>query len=193
MNPVASLAACLLLANARTVEPAFQTKAPITPRPALSDVLEAAGNPTIPAAWGGIWDFSNTDYDCTTQEILGTDTDMDTLCTGDGFARGIETDCSGTVTDTAVDVTCSGQMEVSPGCNVAFTKTTIATRNGNSMSVTSTFATDYTPDDCAFTPDECVETQSTGTRIGPEPPTCSTSVDGIGWGRIKALYRSATK
>ena len=189
MKSFAITAVCFLFSNAWGAEPTVQTNVPVVPRPTLSDVLQAAGVPTIPAAWAGIWDFSNSDYDCTTKAFLGSDADTDTLCTGGSLSGGQKMNCTGTVDDTTVDVSCTGQFEIFEGCIATFTYTLSATRNGDNLTSVSTFATDYTPDLCAFSPDDCVETQSTATRVGPEPPDCVTSVDEFSWGRVKALYR----
>ena len=92
--------------------------------------------------------------------------------------------------DTTVDITCSGQEEYSPTCVALLTYTLQATRNGDTMTVTSSLSTDFTPDLCYKTiPDFCIETQSTATRVAPEPKDCLTSVDEISWGKVKAFYR----
>jgi hypothetical protein len=189
MKPFATIALCLLFSTAWAAEPGQHTNIPVVQRPTLKDVLTSFGDTVIPAAWSGIWDFSNTDIDCITQQVTGSDADTDTLCTGQDLNPGGKLDCIGSITDTTVNVTCSGQMEIFPGCNVTFTYTLAATRNGDNLTSTSTFLTDYSPDGCAFVPDECTETQSTATRVAQEPPNCLTSVDSFSWGRVKAIYR----
>jgi hypothetical protein len=58
------------------------------------------------------------------------------------------------------------------------------------MTATSTITSDFDPDLCyKETPDFCIQQQTTGTRIGPEPKDCLTSVDELSWGRVKAFYR----
>lgn len=191
MKPFAITALGLLLfSQAWAAEPLLQTNAPIKSRPTLAEVFRLAGDTGVPAAWAGVWDFNNSHYECTLQFFLGSDAETDTLCTGDAIQSDPKFVCSGTTTDTTVDITCSGQQEYSPTCVAQLTYTLQATRNGDTMTGTASLSTDFTPDLCyQKTPDFCIETQITGTRVAPEPKDCTSSVDELSWGKVKAFYR----
>ena len=154
--------------------------------------LAAAGNTTTPAAWAGVWSFADDDYDCDTNMLLFSDTNTDTLCTnreifGDpGYATWT---CSGTTSDTSINVTCSGTEEVETGCIATYENTIVATRTGETLVATATLRVTFAPTDCFGAPDFCLRTESVGTRIGPEPPNCTTAVDPSSWGRMKSQYR----
>jgi hypothetical protein len=169
----------------------------LLPRPtaaaamSLGQWLAAAGNPTVPAAWAGVWDFNDDDYDCVTNDLLSSDSSADTLCTnaeifGDSSSGWI---CSGTTSDTSLEVTCSYTEEIDTGCTVTIENTLSATRTGETLVATATSSQTFTPTGCAFIPDNCIRTETTGTRIGPEPPNCTTAVGPSTWGRTKAQYR----
>jgi hypothetical protein len=158
------------------------------PSMTLGDAL-AAGNLTIPAAWSGIWSVADTSHACG-DPTLETDVTVDTLCTGapvvdDPFDI---LDCTGsTVDDVSANVNCAGFVEF-PGCRIDVSLTIVAARNGDSYVATSTSSQTFTPTGCGGV-DECTVTESTGTRIGPEPPDCQTPVDASTWGLVKSRYR----
>lgn len=163
------------------------------PTPQFSDVLHALGGETLPAAWAGIWEFTDTDRDCITNDSLSTDSSVDTLCTSDTFDpddTGYSLDCTGTATDTEVHVVCTGSFPVKevPGCIITVTFTLDATRSGETLESTTEFSQVYSPE-CGPFPGSCFRTVSTATRIGPEPAECATAVDSMTWGRVKAAYR----
>ncbi len=168
------------------------------PRPTLSDVFHAmsrssGGEFTLPAAWAGVWEFTDSDYDCITEEFKNTDVNEDTLCTGQSITEEgpFDLDCTGSaVTDTDIDVACTGTFPVGlPGCNVTITFSLEAHRSGETATVISVFSQDFSPDLCAFQEDSCLRTEGTGSRIAPEPPECATPVEPVTWGRVKASYR----
>jgi hypothetical protein len=184
------MAGFVLFSTAWAAEPTSQANVPEVPRISLKDVFASLGNTTIPAAWAGVWTFTNDLYECTLQFPIGSEANTDTLCTGELVNDDPVLVCSGTTTDTTIDITCSGQEEYGPGCVALITYTIQATRNGDSMTATSTIASDFDPDLCyKETPDFCIEQQTTGTRVGPEPKDCLTSVDALSWGSVKAFYR----
>jgi hypothetical protein len=157
-------------------------------RPSLEDVFHSLGDLTIPAAWGGIWNFNNNDFECITKVPTGSDADIDTLCTGDVFFDSNLT-CTGTADDTNIDVECTGEIEVIDDCFMTFTYTLTANRNGDSLTASSTQSQVFTPPFCAFQPDQCILTETNGTRVAPEPKNCLTAVEEMSWGRVKAVYR----
>lgn len=149
--------------------------------------------PSIPAAWAGIWTFRDTTHTCADPNtITGTDSGLDTLCTGQVFqdsTGGVQVNCTGTVTDNSADVTCTGSFQFFPGCDVQFTNHLVATRNGNQAFVTTTFNTVYTPSMCLLQLDSCDVTESTLARIAGEPTSCMTPVQRSTWGAVKVHYR----
>ena len=165
--------------------------ADLPPLPTLSAALRSAGGPVVPAAWAGVWATTDSVHLCSDPTILFTDSGLDTLCTGDPIQDeqgGITLSCSGTVDDTSVDITCTGSEELSPGCTVNYETTIVATRNGDSYSGALTVNATFTPPLCDGSPDICIVTESTGTRVGPEPPDCLSPVEEGTWGRVKAAY-----
>ncbi len=191
MKSISGLFACVAF-----VAIASSASAAETPRPTFFDVIRALsherGDNTIPAAWAGVWNFVDSDYDCITKEFIGTDANVDTLCTGTPVIddEGFKLNCSGTIDDTSVDVTCTYTEELDKGCSVTISISLEGTRSGDTANVTTTFSQDYTPDGCAFgIPDNCTRTEGVGSRIGPEPAECATPVDAVTWGRVKAGYR----
>ncbi len=167
------------------------------PRPNLSDVFQSmarssGGTITLPAAWAGVWNFEDSDYDCITEEFLNSDANVDTLCTGQVInpdESPFQLDCTGSVNDTDIDVHCSGTFPFGPTCMVTMTFSLVAVRNGDNVSATTVFSQDFEPDNCALQPDNCIRTVGVGTRVGPEPPDCLTPVEAATWGRVKAGYR----
>jgi len=192
MKSIALLGCFFFFAPAWAAElPGSGSDANFVYRPNLGDVLRAAGDLTIPAAWSGVWEFEDTDYDCTTKLPTGTGSDTDTLCTGEAiYGDDAKLNCTGTVSDTEVDVDCTGDVEVFPGCVLTFNFSLTATRSGDTLTSSSTVSQVYTPPLCAFgQPDQCQRTDSVANRVGPEPPDCLTSVEEMSWGRVKAVYR----
>ena len=160
---------------------AFLTAGLLLAAPAAYAQLE------VPAAWAGIWEFSSMDHDCgSTGGPITVDTD--TLCAFQPFEveeEGMTLDCSGTITDTAINVTCTGEVIEGP-CTVTFTFTTVGTRSGDSYTGTDTFEITYVG--CGPIQDQCQESDVTGTRIAPEPGSCNSPTLPTTWGRIKAQY-----
>lgn len=167
-------------------------------QPSFADMLrmaafKARGDATLPAAWAGVWNFEDDDYDCTTNDFLNSDTNVDTLCTGeqlDPSDFGIEMDCTvTTLNDTDIDIDCSGIYDPGfpPGCTITIGFSLVAHRSGDALTATAVFSQDYAT--ACLVADDCIRTETVGTRIGPEPPNCLTAVEPETWGRVKALYR----
>jgi hypothetical protein len=190
MKPFATIALLLLFSTAWAAEPIEHPNVPVVNRPTFAEMLTSFGSTTVPAAWSGIWNIATDNYECTLQLFLGSNADTDTLCTGDQVQDDPSMVCSGTTTDTTVDISCSGQEEYSPTCVGFLTYTLQATRSGDTMTGTATLSTDFEPDGCnEGIPDFCIEQQISGTRIAGEPAECSSSVDEFSWGQVKARYR----
>ena len=162
------------------------------PKPSFTQILQAAGGFTLPPEWAGIWQYEDTTYSVCGVPEFTTESGTDTLCAGlslDPDDVGIQFDCTGTVTATAIDVVCTGSMELFPGCTLNFTVTTTATRNGDNATYVNQFETTYVPTGCAFQSDGCEVTRGTLTRTGPEPKSCATPTREGTWGTLKLRYR----
>ncbi len=147
----------------------------------------------VPAAWAGIWTEDVVGYDCDTQEEVYSESFTDTMCAGDpvylgdpetGFA------CTGSISDTQIDVECTWTMEIIEGCTASFVAVVHGTRSADSYQATSTLTVTYIGEGaCEFLTGSCTREESSGTRIAPQPATCNTPVEDATWGGIKALYR----
>lgn len=130
------------------------------------------GNPELdlPAAWAGIWSVQTITRDCETHEVLSDDTEADTLCAGEDVSSFEEEAagavCEGTVTDTAIDVSCTSTFTFE---SVTFTAafTLDATRNGDSFQGSGR----ATVMQAGFVV-ECFDVELVATRTGPAPPDC---------------------
>ena len=149
----------------------------------------------IPAAWAGIWTFVDSTYDCQ-GSLIGTDSGVDTLCTGQsgdpGEGEPFPVECSGTITDNSIDYTCSYSEVIDKECTLSFTVVLQGTMSTNSYVLTNTVTLSAvgTSKACLFFPGSCTRTVSRGTRTAPEPVAyCATPVDETTWGRMKSRYR----
>jgi hypothetical protein len=69
--------------------------------------------------------------------------------------------------------------------------TIVGTRDADSYFMVITSNTTFTGTDpsCAFFPPQCLQINSHGTRIAPEPTAyCSTPAEETTWGQIKSRY-----
>lgn len=158
----------------------------------LQGMLHASGTYTIPDEWAGVWQTVDSTYSCTPRLLETTDTFLDTLCRGTSAepdtAEGFDYNCTGTVTPTSINLTCTGSFTFE-GCTATFTVTTTGTRSGDTAITNTRFTTTFTPSLCAFQPDTCKDIVQYTTRLGPEPPTCTTSTLKGTWGELKTRYR----
>lgn len=143
-----------------------------------------------PDAFIGIWENTSVTRDCVTQVILAQSTEQDTICAGDTFDPDIEGQfpitCTGTITETTVDIHCTGTFEVTPECTATIQFDTDGTRNGDTWTSTTTVEITYVG--CPI-PGSCTTTQSTGTRVDPDPAACPPApVASSTWGKIKQRY-----
>ena len=68
---------------------------------------------TIPAAWGGVWSFQDSDYDCKTNVLIETfPAETDTLCSGQVIYDDPKFQCTGSVSDTHIDIQCSATFPI---------------------------------------------------------------------------------
>ncbi len=142
---------------------------------------------TIPASWQGVWQTTRQQVDCVThQNIGGATVSQDTLCANRDFPlpTGV---CTGTMTDTELNVTCSETQEVIPGCFVTVTAVTVYTRSGDTATGTQTLNFVYTGS-CPL-PDSCQMYNWSATRLSLNPGCTLVPIDPESWGAIKERYR----
>lgn len=147
---------------------------------------------TIPADWAGIWVFTTDDEECN-GPFIETYVDTATVCPGDEFGaeeEGFELNCSGTITSTTIDVTCSQSLEIFADCTMTITFTTQGTRTGDTIQGTEQTTITYTGTACGILEDMCIDGTVSGTRINPDPGACgATPTLPTTWGAIKSVYR----
>ncbi len=184
-----------LLALAATLLAAASVQAAPPQAPRLGQAVALlGGGQTVPSAWAGVWQNVDSTYTgCDVLAPIGTSNATDTLCTGQTLlpdTTGIGSlNCNGTVTDTQVDITCTGST-AQDSCTIDFTYHITGTRTGNSAVFVTTLVQHYSPPSaCFFLPDQCMRFVSRGTRIAAEPPTCGTPARRTTWGTVKTLYR----
>lgn len=147
----------------------------------------------VPVEWGGIWQSLDNTYDCGTNALLFSGAQQDTLCPGTtlpGPPPGEMTlDCTTTADGDSYEVHCTANLELAPGCTVAFAYDTTVTRTGDTYTSVSTSSTTYTGE-CFGLADTCERTESTGTRIAGPSPACDGAADERrAWGAVKLIYR----
>jgi hypothetical protein len=180
----------MLLSLAFLASPQRSVAAPVAPSaPRLSDWLSILTDPALPHAWAGVWQSTNVDSNCVNHTYTGTTYSTDTLCTNQAIGGGPQVTCTGTTSDTAIDISCSGTEEIFPGCSVTYSFTLVATRSGETLQAATTSSQVFTPTLCAGLADTCTKTVTTATRIGPEPADCATPVEPDTWGEMKSRYK----
>ena len=127
----------------------------------------------VPAAWAGIWSVHSVDRNCGSDIVVDDSTNEETLCAGENFLFGedfgVDVNCSGTVTDTEINLSCTG-TETFEGVVFSYTFTIQATRSGDSFSGTS-----HTEITSAGETILCNDEVVSATRIGPAPEPCISS------------------
>jgi hypothetical protein len=123
--------------------------------------------------------------------IISQITFLDTLCAGQPLYGDPETEvnCSGTVTETSADLTCTFTEEISPGCTATITAEIQFSRTGDSFSGVQTITTTFSQGCEGQFPDTCFELTISGTRIAGDPDCPGVPVKPESWSSIKALYR----
>lgn len=162
--------------------------------PSVVDLLHANGGYVVPAEWAGIWQTTDSTYKCTPRTLDSFAAYLDTICQGTSYepdtTGGFYYNCTGTVTTTAIDLTCTATILVPEfGCEITYVIRTIGSRTGETAVYTSRVTTTFNPSMCFGLEDSCLETVSRVTRIAPEPPTCTTATLPSTWGAIKSRYR----
>lgn len=139
------------------------------------DETGPSGPVVLPAAWAGVWEIETIERDCGSSVIDFQESETDTLCAGEEIsfapddADSLQVSCDGTVTDIAVDVTCTTSTTVEGVAYTVLVEVAID-RNGDSMSGTVRYTVR-----AGDTVVECFEEELTGTRIGPAPDPCDDS------------------
>jgi len=154
--------------------------------PAIADV-------EIPEEWIGVWELDVAAYDCETNALLFSSTNLDTICPGSVFEdpnpSSITVECTSSADATTYMVHCEGSTEVLPGCAANFIYDATGTRDDNSYTSTATTIISYTGD-CPLIPDSCQRTEITGTRISGQMDPCdSTPVESRSWATVKSYFR----
>jgi hypothetical protein len=149
-----------------------------------------AGDFTIPAAWEGVWNISEVERECGTTGGFPSQ-EPDTLCAGDPVFDEPLLNCTGTITDTNVDISCETSESTGfpdfPDCMVTFSFSLVANRTGDSYTATNTLGITYT--DCpGLLEDECTELVTTGTRTAADPDCEGLPVLPATWTEIKAVF-----
>jgi hypothetical protein len=156
------------------------------------DVLRLLGGGiTVPPEWAGIWMTTDTVYTCG-GGVLSTSADPDTLCVGQTYQEDPMFDCSGSVTATTYQMTCTDNGELFPDCNYMSTIESHGTRTGETYFAVVTITTTYTGtgEGCDLLPPQCLQINTHGTRTEPPPAKyCATPAAQATWGEVKALYR----
>lgn len=168
-----------------------------------STTLDQAPQAIVTSGWAGIWQVVEETRDCTTGQLVGTSSFLDTLCTGDAFflmvgeslTRGgyVYPTCSGPgFTDTSLNLTCSvgGICGCMGTCGVGYTMAAQWTRIGDQVATSLTSSAEYSaPGGCA-PPNSCHRTTGTRTRISSGAAVCG-GVPTLPktWGSLKILYR----
>jgi len=189
MQRLAAAAFVALLA----LVPGLALAGPLTLTPKQLISVINGGGTSIPPEWAGIWSVQDSTYNC--QGVLtGTDTSLDTLCTGavltDPGESPITFTCTGTSTATTFTQSCTGSGDVA-GCHVDFQLDSHGTRTNDSFYSVSVIHFTYSgPSPCDLFPGQCTQTNSHGTRTDPEPTAfCSTPTRESTWGQVKIHYR----
>lgn len=154
--------------------------------PAIADL-------EIPEEWVGIWEMTTAVYDCETNELVFSATNIDTICPGfvleDPEPGEVTIECTGSADANSFTTHCEGTLMVIPGCFMNYVYDSTGTRNNNSFTQVGTSTITYTGD-CPFIPDTCQRTEVTGTRTSSDPGPCEiTPVENRPWASVKSLYR----
>src|SRR5262249_19432338 len=115
------------------------------------------GSTTIPPEWAGIWQFSDSTYDCN-GVLKGTSTgDKDTLCAGVAFDTSSAVPVSGGSDGTTYSLHCPGTAEIFPNCNYTIDIVAHGTRVGDTFFSVTVIQTTYsgTGKGCDLFQDDC--------------------------------------
>jgi hypothetical protein len=184
--PAIALLATSCLGTAALAAPDRAPNLRIGPAMMLRDVI-------TPVEWSGIWEFDQNVYDCDTNDLLTSEAYTDTICAGSSIDYeypGFQLTCTGSANANTVSVTCTGSFDIFEACVMNFSSVFNATRNGDTFQSVQTVTTTYVGAGCLFLPNDCTRTETTATRIAPQPEPCGlTPVESVDWGTVKSLYR----
>lgn len=156
--------------------------------PTMADVV-------VPDEWFGVWQLDIASYDCDTNELLFSSTNLDTLCAESVFEDpdpgSVQATCTNSANATSYTIHCEGSEPVPgfPACTANFVYDATGTRSGDGYTAISTSTITY-EGECFGIPNSCSRTEVTGTRIaGPDGPCESTPTESQTWSTVKAYYR----
>lgn len=128
------------------------------------------GSVQLPAEWAGAWTFHTVSRECGSDEVTEDITHDEVLCENGEFLDddgvGVDVNCTGTITETSLDISCSGSATFE-GVTFTYQLTAQATRSGDSVSGTSHFQLSSGGEVI-----ECYDEVFTATRTGPAPSPC---------------------
>jgi hypothetical protein len=149
------------------------------------------GTITVPPEWAGIWQTTDSTYDCK-GVLQSVTTSLDTLCAGQTFESDTTVSCTGSATSTTFDEHCTATGEIAPDCNYNLDLVTHGTRTGDTFFAVTVYHGTYvgSGSPCGLLPDQCQQINQHSTRTGPAPTEyCSTPAEPTSWGRVKSIYR----
>jgi hypothetical protein len=155
--------------------------------------IPAMAQTEIPEEWFGIWEMDVASYDCDTDELLFSSTEMDTICPGSVFEDpdpgSFTIECTSSADATTYEIQCLGSTEVAPGCTVEFDYDGTGTLNSDTYTAVTYSNITYGAG-CPVSLDTCQRVEITGTRVSSSTDDClSTPVVSQAWGAIKSSYR----
>ncbi len=129
------------------------------------------GSAQLPAEWAGAWTFHTVSRECGSDTVVDDTTHDEVLCENGEFlddeGLGVDVNCTGTITETSLDISCSGTATFE-GVTFTYLFTAQATRTGESISGTSHFELSSGGELI-----ECYDEVFTANRTGPAPSPCA--------------------
>lgn len=192
------LAVALLVASAliAVFADAASARLPKSPLRLLQVGLTALDPYKIPPEWDGTWTSTDSTYDCAGGGFQQVEVNEDTLCSGAVFfdpnAITGDVQCTGSLTATTIDLTCTGVDTILTDCVATFTYNIHGTRTGDDAFLVTTIETSFdgVAPECGFFQDDCSQVNGHAHRTGPAPPAyCSTPTRPATWGEVKIRYR----
>lgn len=149
--------------------------------------------PTLHPDWEGVWESDIRQEECD-GTLVDTSVGTDNLCAGEpllGPDTGTDLTCTGTISSTSIDVSCTGTQEIFTDCVATITVEMQGTRNGDSAEITSTVQATYEGSGfgCSQIPDTCNRIIATSTRTSLEPDCTGVSTHDSSWGTVKARFQ----
>lgn len=154
-----------------------------------------AQSPVVDGAWEGVWELDFRETECESGVVTADYMGVEHLCAGQsprlsGVAGFPEFTCVGTVTDTTIDVECTGSREAFPGCSLVYGYGLHGVRIGENVSGFETYSWEDVGPTCVGVGAECYVADFTGFRVPDRDPDClTTPLDTSTWSAIKGFYR----